>query len=315
MSNLQENTTELHHYIKTKMLRVDGNPNVNYLRSKTHLNSKFPKIIEELTTCVDSSIGVKIKLEFILNGCILPKCEYCGKIVNKAFRKNFNRFCSRNCSANSCIDKSIKTKKTNLEERISNLKPENETPIDMEKLIQVLNNKPRNLNIENYLLDNKIYFQVLSFRKYEDDSLPEIIHRIKNKLDDRPKCWCGEHIKYPKAKNKGYFIACNVSHSQILIFSKYDVNKAREYSITDFKKYSGFVRRITEKQPLHLLENIEKRGKAMNDGYHLDHIYPVKQGFMEGILPYVIGDIRNLQMLKAKDNLTKGAKIVDELYL
>jgi len=83
----------------------------------------------------------------------------------------------------------------------------------------------------------------------------------------------------------------------------------KEEDISDFARYSKIVRWLTEKQPIHLLENIEKRGKASIPGaYHLDHKMPLKYGFENGILPYVIADIRNLEMIPAIDNLKKGSK-------
>ncbi len=77
---------------------------------------------------------------------------------------------------------------------------------------------------------------------------------------------------------------------------------------TDMEKYKQEVMYITEKQPLHLLENYNKRGHF---SYHLDHIYPISKGFENNILPEVIGDISNLQMLWWKDNLKKSNKVIN----
>lgn len=72
------------------------------------------------------------------------------------------------------------------------------------------------------------------------------------------------------------------------------------------------VLRITKQQPLHLLEHYEKRGTAAEDGYHLDHIYPISLGFNNNIPPEEIGHISNLQMLHWKDNVLKSNKIAED---
>lgn len=82
--------------------------------------------------------------------------------------------------------------------------------------------------------------------------------------------------------------------------------KARGANPTEFEKYRNRVDSITRTQPLHLLENIDKRGKAGIDGaYHLDHIKSVFSGFKNSVSPEVIGHISNLQMLPWKDNQRK----------
>jgi hypothetical protein len=61
-----------------------------------------------------------------------------------------------------------------------------------------------------------------------------------------------------------------------------------------YKRYRLDVRRITNNQPLEILENYEKRGKF---DYHLDHIISIHYGYMNNIPACDIGDISNLQML------------------
>lgn len=73
-----------------------------------------------------------------------------------------------------------------------------------------------------------------------------------------------------------------------------------------WKAYREQVRSITNQQPIHALENYEKRGKAgINGAYQIDHRYSVIEGFKNGIDPNIIGHITNLQMLPWRDNLKK----------
>ena len=77
----------------------------------------------------------------------------------------------------------------------------------------------------------------------------------------------------------------------------------------DYKTYYKKVWYITNKQNTGILENIEKRGHITIEGsYHLDHKYSIKQGFIDNIPVWVIGDICNLEMILGKHNLSKQEK-------
>lgn len=83
---------------------------------------------------------------------------------------------------------------------------------------------------------------------------------------------------------------------------------------TEFERYKLEVRRITKQQPIHLLENYDKRGGAT--GWHLDHKYSILQGFIDKIPPAVIGHISNLRIIPARDNVQKSHQCsvtIDEL--
>ena len=93
--------------------------------------------------------------------------------------------------------------------------------------------------------------------------------------------------------------------------TRHGFNTYEEYraSLPALKRYRTDVKRITENQPLHTLENIEKRSQnGTVGGYTLDHRISVLRGFKEGISPEVIGHITNLQMLPWRDNISKGWK-------
>ncbi len=76
-------------------------------------------------------------------------------------------------------------------------------------------------------------------------------------------------------------------------------------SLPDFKKYEKEVLKFTRKQSLNLLENIKNRGQYT---YHLDHMFTISEGFRNSILPYIIGNIINLEMLTWKENQKKHSK-------
>lgn len=81
--------------------------------------------------------------------------------------------------------------------------------------------------------------------------------------------------------------------------------------LADLERYTKKVRGLTGKtyklyegeiNPLGL-----KRGQGPDD-WHLDHITPIVFGFKNNLPPEFIAREENLQMLTAKDNLSKGRK-------
>jgi len=80
--------------------------------------------------------------------------------------------------------------------------------------------------------------------------------------------------------------------------------------LTDkFEIYRNRVDVLTNKQPLHLLENNEKRGRAGVEGaYHLDHIMSVWKGFKNNIEPEKISDMSNLRFIPWLENQKKWYK-------
>jgi hypothetical protein len=77
----------------------------------------------------------------------------------------------------------------------------------------------------------------------------------------------------------------------------------------DKKLYYARVWVVTESQPLHLLENKDKRGWK---GYHLDHIFPISAAYSKGLRPEQVGNIKNLQFIPHKENIEKGSRITTE---
>ena len=59
-----------------------------------------------------------------------------------------------------------------------------------------------------------------------------------------------------------------------------------------------------------MLPNFEKRGniKFKKDAYHIDHKFSISEGFKQGVPPEIIGDIVNLEMIPAIENIRKYGK-------
>ena len=72
-----------------------------------------------------------------------------------------------------------------------------------------------------------------------------------------------------------------------------------------YKRYKNKVHNFTKKQPLYLLNNIEKR--SLHD-HQLDHMYSITQGFKDDIESEIISNIINLEMITQYENGTKNKK-------
>lgn len=86
--------------------------------------------------------------------------------------------------------------------------------------------------------------------------------------------------------------------------------------VPDWEIYHRKVMLYTKKANVCKLENYDKRGRCKY-AFHLDHRFSISEGFKLNILPHIIGDIDNLQMIPSKENMSKGSKCsisITELY-
>ena len=80
-------------------------------------------------------------------------------------------------------------------------------------------------------------------------------------------------------------------------------------NLPEYKKYRLLVVKLTNKQPIGLLKNYEKRGPSGVDGaYNLDHKYSILEGFKNNIKPEFIASLNNLVFIPWRDNVVKRTK-------
>jgi len=72
--------------------------------------------------------------------------------------------------------------------------------------------------------------------------------------------------------------------------------------LPEFHQYRREVDTVTRRQNVKILLNFNNRGV-----YHLDHKFSVAEGFKQKIPPEIIGNIVNLEFIKACENVRKGA--------
>jgi hypothetical protein len=76
---------------------------------------------------------------------------------------------------------------------------------------------------------------------------------------------------------------------------------------TEYELYKIQVLKLTFENDLAKLDNWPKRN--LYHKYEIDHIYPIRQGFKNGIPETLIGGIENLRIIPREENRRKGGKI------
>lgn len=82
----------------------------------------------------------------------------------------------------------------------------------------------------------------------------------------------------------------------------------KEHERNDKNLYEIKVRKQSAKQPIHTLSNYKLRGPVEKNGWHLDHIYSVSEGFKNNIPIHIIANINNLRMIPARENQSKNSR-------
>ena len=113
---------------------------------------------------------------------------------------------------------------------------------------------------------------------------------------------------------KGHKLNNKLTQEQILsgIAKREGFDTYEEYNTTrsEWDKYKAMVQKLTNQQPLHLMENNDKRGLCgVKGAYQLDHIIPINYGFKNNIPPKEIASMNNLQIIPWKENRTKSNKM------
>lgn len=76
-----------------------------------------------------------------------------------------------------------------------------------------------------------------------------------------------------------------------------------------YKQYRRLVDNFTRELDVSGLANADKRGLAgVNGAWQLDHLYSVRDGYLNGIPAHIIGSIVNVEFIPWIDNIRKHAK-------
>jgi hypothetical protein len=123
-----------------------------------------------------------------------------------------------------------------------------------------------------------------------NNSKPDVREKISKSLIGRNNTW-GDKI----------------SNSLLDYHNKIKNTDEYKDNLKNKKYYYNEVRRITNQQNIASLPNYDKISRGIGDDvYHVDHIISKIEGFKNGIAPNIIGNIKNLRIIKSKDNIDKG---------
>lgn len=220
----------------------------------------------------------------------IPKCKYC-KLIDvefDTFSKGFHDFCSIKCSSNS-YEKKERIKNTNLEKYGC----ENVSTVTRAKYSETMNNK-----------------YGCHYSKTEDYS---------NKMADVNRKRYGSEYYFSsedfKSKNKKYWSKNSEYKRQIIKKglqtkkNKGMIYKWSQKEILEYRTYRQKVNYFTEKTYLQNKEIINPEGHERGHlTYHLDHIYPVFMGFLNGVSAGEISHPKNLRILEHVENRRKSSK-------
>lgn len=216
------------------------------------------------------------ELYLIYNSCKPNKC-YCGNETKFiTFTRGYNEFCSTKCSNNS--EKVQKNKEKTL---------------------------MKNYGVTSPLQSKKLKEKALetSFNRYGNGNNYSEIEKTRERLyGDK------NYNNREKARNTCIELYGEENYSFTNNFSKM-MRKIPLELMDDFSYYSWIVWKITKRQNLETLNNFNKRGRTdlKEDAYHLDHRHSIREGFLNNIPAYMIGNIANLEMIPASKNCSKQA--------
>jgi len=243
-------------------------------------------------------------------------CPICNK--NRKFI-NFKVGYTNSCGDNSCAQKvegvQDRKRKTKLEkygsETFNNRKKSEETCLLKYGCKNVsgsdkVKQKKKETCIKNFGVDNPLKSKVIQ-EKSKATCLDKYGKEFYLQTEDKKE-------KSKKTSIKKFGTEFYLSSETRRTYFEDNGKWLKQEELSDFNLYLRLVRKETEKNSK-FVKNIELRGhnKFNKNAYHLDHRYSKLEGFKNGILPYIIGGVKNLEMLYYKDNCSKREKCSVEL--
>jgi hypothetical protein len=258
---------------------------------------------------------LKDRIKCILFGIVEHKlCDYCRSPVNfsnKSKEVFSSNFCSMKCA------KQTKTEEEYLEELSRGNYPKMVGKYEgyaIKTLHECLcgtewNATPRSIIEENRLCLSCGYEKRLNPLKINHEEFLKRLENSEGNVELAP----GQQID-GLGKRKWFICECSLGWftqpSTVLLGCRCNVCTYKESGekrkspieeMEDFKLYQREVWKNTNRN-LKFIKDIDLRGK----NYHLDHKFSISRGFKRGIIPSIIGSIINLEIISARENLTKN---------
>lgn len=265
---------------------------INYFNTNSIklIESSLSKIYPDLVNSINDYIKFKSdnfpeKVYFYLYELSSrPLCKHCkyNAVSFDTFSKGYHEYCSVKCSSNS-IDKKNKIKET----CVSKYGVENIGMVTREKALKTMKDK-----YGGHISTTDDFKE-----KYRKTCLERYGEGHYSKVDDTNKFKVDNPMKSSDVVNRTLFTKKNLG----IIY------KWSEQELKDIQSYRRAVSYYTEKtyeKYKHIINpNNLERGIYSN---HIDHIFPVIDGWKNGINPKLISHYKNLRLIDSYDNLSKG---------
>jgi len=311
---------EIIYFIKTKLITKYDTVNSSFLKTGTWKYSREKELIDELLKKYNID-SILILLKILTKEIYPKKCKLdeCNNMVYDIWKGDYNKFCSKSCSAKYTFRARHQTAQDNINAKINKALIAPKSNKSLAEIREIISNKNKENDI-SLLLYHGIYKNVIEAQIDSDVSLKETLLRIKLGLSEKPKCFCGNDCSISKYRKK-YSKTCSRECQRIKI-NHIDKGVAPYSNIlSDYEEYSKIVRNNTDKRAVSL-PNYDLMGTCNTPGaFQLDHKFSILEGFNNNIPPWIIFNIVNLEMIPWKENTSKGTKcsiskdkLIDDFY-
>jgi hypothetical protein len=272
---------------------------------ESSLSKIYPKLVESINNTVKFDSIFPEKVYFYLNDLkSRPICNHCNynTVSFDTFSKGYHNFCSIKCSSNS-DEKKNKIKET----CIYKYGVENIGMITREKALLTM--------VEKYgahIATTDVYkekYKNTCLQKYGE----EHIFKTEDFKTKMKKLFLVRYGDISPMRNKDI-----VEKSLSIRKNNGNIYKWSEDELKDIQSYRRSVSYYTEKtyeKYRHIINpNGLERGIHTN---HIDHIFPVIEGWRNKIEPKLISHYKNLRLVDSYDNLSKGERtdfLVDDFF-
>jgi hypothetical protein len=263
--------------------------------------SSLSKIYPELVISINNSItfysdNFPEKVYCYLHELIsIPVCKHCNynTVSFDTFSKGYHDYCSVKCSSNS-VDKKNQIKKT----CFSKYGVENIGLITRDKALKTMIEKYGSHVSKTEQYKNK--YKETCLERYGE----EHIFKTKDFKNNMNYLFIEKYGHIHPMKNKDIVV------KSLLVRKKNgNIYKWTEEELKDIQSYRRAVSYYTEKtyeEYKYIInpDNLE-RGVHTN---HIDHIFPVIEGWKNKIDPKLISHYKNLRLIDSYENLSKGER-------
>lgn len=254
---------------------------------ESSLSKVYPELVNSINECIKFNSSFPEKVYFYLHSLSSrPLCKHCNynPVPFDTFTKGYHEYCSVKCSSNS-TDKKNKIRETCIEK----WGVENIGMITREKALKTMEEK-----YGSHISKTDQYKE-----KYKETCLERYGEEHFSKIDKNNKFRVDNPMKDEFIVEK----SLSTKKENGIIY------KWTDDELKDIQSYRRAVSYYTEKtyeEYKHIInpDNLE-RGIHSN---HIDHIFPVIEGWKNGIDPKLLSHYSNLRIVDSYENLAKGDK-------